>query len=268
MIPHLGPRKKYVVHYRNLKYYLEKGIKLEKIHRVLGFRQAKWLEKFISFNTSKRVEAKSQLLRAVFKLINVSVFGKTMENKRRRVNVKIVNYAKKALELICQPNCGTFHRLGKDLCTFVINNRLVYLDRPIYCGFTCLELSKLSMYKFHYDKIRKWYGDKAKLLMTDTDSLYYSVETDDIFLDMADHMDIFDTSGYDPHHPLYSEANKDNLGCMKDDAKGEIVEEFIGLCAKSYSLVGRKILKTKSKGIPKVRTKRYISHSVYQIILL
>jgi hypothetical protein len=240
---------------------------LKKSHRILGFTQSKWLEEYISFNTMKRIEAKSKILRDLFKIFNLSVFGKTMENKRKRVNVKIVNNAKKAEELICLPNCETFHRLGKELCTFLMKNRMVYLDRPIYCGFTVLELSKLSMYRFHYDQIRKWYGNRAKLILTDTDSLYYSIETEDLYKDMKRHLDVFDTSEYPEDHPLYSSANKLKLGYMKDDANGKIVEEIIGLCPKSYSIIGCDFKKAGAKGVPKSIKENLLSHQMYGRIL-
>jgi len=242
-------------------------MKLEKTHRILGFKQSKWLEKFISFNTAKRREAKSKDLQDLFKIFNLSVFGKTVENKRKRVSVKIVNDKRKGLELISKPNCQTFHRLNKHLCTFVMANRMVYLDRPIYCGFTCLELSKLDMYKFHLDRIRKWYGNRSKLLFTDTDSLYYLIYTNDVYKDMKDHLEDFDTHEYPSDHPLYSIKNKFVVGKMKDDAKGKIVEEFVGLCPKSYSIIGDNFYKAGAKGVPRQIKEKLFSHETYKITL-
>ena len=90
MIPNLGNKTKYVVHYRNIQLYLSLGMKLTKIHRMLNFKQADWMKKFIDFNTKK----KGVLLMILKKLMINSVYGKTMENLRKRINVKFVNNKK------------------------------------------------------------------------------------------------------------------------------------------------------------------------------
>ena len=90
LIPNLRDKKNYVLHYRNLKLYLNLGLKLRKIHRALEFSQSNWLAEYIHFNTQKRAKAKNAFERDFFKLANNSVFGKTMENKRKQCNIQLV----------------------------------------------------------------------------------------------------------------------------------------------------------------------------------
>ena len=91
LIPQLGNKTYYVVHYRNLQLYLSLGIKLIKTHRVLKFKQFDWMKNYIDFNTQKRMNAANNFEKDFFKLLINSVYGKTMQNLRKRINVRLVN---------------------------------------------------------------------------------------------------------------------------------------------------------------------------------
>ena len=103
LIQRLASKKNYVLHYRNLQLYLSLGLKLKKVHRVLEFDQSPWLAQYINFNTQKRMNAKNAFENDFFKLLNNSVFGKTMENIRRRVDVRLVTDQKKLYKLVSKP---------------------------------------------------------------------------------------------------------------------------------------------------------------------
>ena len=139
------------------------------------------------------------------------------------------------------------------------------LNRPIYTGLCVLDLSKVLMYKFHYDYVKEKYpGDDSKLLFTDTDSLVYKIRTNDLYRDMLEDRNLFDFSGYPKDHPCFSNDNKKVIGKMKDELGGSIMREFVGLRAKMYSLEFDNKSMTKAKGVKKYVIKNNIRHSDYR----
>lgn len=267
LVPNLNNKSQYVLHYRNLKQYLALGMKLVKVHKVLGFHQAPWLKPYIDFNTTKRKHAINDFEKDFFKLMNNSIFGKTMENLRKRVNVKLVNTPKKLQKLTASPLFDSFRIFNNDLAAVNMKKPSLLLNRPIYVGFCILDLSKVLMYDFHYNFIKNKYGNKATLCFTDTDSLLYDIKTEDVYVDMGKAIDLFDTSGYDPDHFLHSTRNKKVLGKMKDETHGIAIKEFVGLRSKMYSFLYNEgvqtIEKKTAKGISKNVTKRDIRHAHY-----
>ena len=272
LIPNLGDKKKYVLHYKNLRQYLKLGLKLTHIHRGIKFKESPWLEKYISLNTKLRTEAKNEFEKDFFKLMNNSVFGKTMENIRNRVDIKLVNNKKQAEKLSAKPNFKHCNIFSEDLVAIHMKKTKLDFDKPVYLGMCILDLSKTLMYDFHYNYIKKKYGDKAKLLLTDTDSLMYEIQTEDFYNDISgDVKDRFDTSGYPSDHPsgIPSGFNKKVLGMFKDEVNGNVIDEFVGLRAKLYSykmFEGEE--SKKCKGVKKSVVKKSITHEDYKKCLL
>jgi len=132
----------------------------------------------------------------------------------------------------------------------------VTLNKPIAVGFCILELSKLFMYKFYYDYLKPRYGNYCKLLFMDTDSLCCEIQTTDLYSDMSEAMDLFDTSNFEPDHPLYSTRNHRVLGKMKSETGSVPPREFVGLRAKMYSLSSGNKSHQKVKGIKKHYVKK------------
>ena len=270
LIPNLRDKEKYVIHYKNLKQYLDLGLRLSHIYRGIKFEESEWLKPYIDMNTKLRTKAKNNFEKDFFKLMNNSVFGKTMENIRNRVNIKLGNDRDKAKKLTAKPNFKHLNIFCEELIAVHMNKTELKFDKPVYLGMCILDLSKTIMYDFHYKYmyIKPKYGDKAKFLFTDTDSLMYEIETEDFYKDIsADVKDRFDTSDYPPNHPsgLPTGCNKKVLGMFKDEAAGRTMEEFVGLKAKLYSykmFEGEE--SKKCKGIKKSEVKKSITHEDYK----
>ena len=265
LIPTLSNKKNYVLHYRNLQLYLSLGLKVDKIHRVLEFKQSPWLKQYIDFNTEKRKSAKNDFEKDFFKLMNNSVFGKTMENIRKRVDVRLVTDENKLLKLASKPTYVSSKIFNENLVAVHKIKETLTLNRPAYVGMCILDLSKTLMYDFHYNYIKDKYGDKAKLLFTDTDSLTYEIEADDVYQDFWNDKDKFDNSDYPESSPYFNKTNKKVIGKFKDEAAGVPICEFIGLRSKMYSYIkdNNKGGKT-AKGIKKNVIKNDITHDNYK----
>ena len=208
LIPTLRDKKEYVFHYRNLQLYLDLGLKIKKVHRVLKFDQSPWLKQYIDFNTEKRKHAKNSFEKDFFKLMNNSVFGKTMENLRKRVDVRPVTNEKKLDKLTSKPTFVSSKIFSENLMAVHKVKETLTLNRPPYVGMCILDLSKTLMYDFHYNYIKKKYGDRAKLLFTDADSLTYEIEAEDVYNGFWNDKDTFDNSDYPDNSPYHCNANR------------------------------------------------------------
>ena len=147
-------KKKYVAHINTLKQALNHGLKLKKIHRVIEFNQEAWLKPYIYMNTELRKEAKNDFEKDLFKLMNNSVFGKTMENIKKHRDIKLVTTDKKRSKLISEPNCRTINLISEDLSIIEMKKTKVKMNKPIYLGLSILEISKTLMYEFWYDYMK------------------------------------------------------------------------------------------------------------------
>ena len=160
-----------MLHYENLVLYLSLGMKLTKIHRALSFDQSQWLKPYVDFNTQRRKEAKSRGDKfgdVFFKLMNNAVFGKTMENVRKRVDIRLVTSEKKMIKISSKPTFESSKIFGENLVAVRRSKEVLFMNKPIYVGMSILDISKCLMYDFHYNHIKAKYGSKARLLFTDT----------------------------------------------------------------------------------------------------
>ena len=238
LICHFKPRKNYVVHYRNLRQYLEMGMRITAVHRGISFYQSSWMEPYIRKNTELRKTAVNNFEKDFFKLMNNSVFGKTIENIRKRQNIHLIDNRKKAVKLSSRPNFDRCTIFDRNLIAIHMLKTEVYFNKPVYVGQAILDLSKTLMFNFHYTYIKEKYGKKAELLFTDTDSLMYEIKTKDFYLDIcSDVRDKFDTSDYPSIHPsgIITGANKKVIGMFKDEVAGRQISHFVGLRPKLYS---------------------------------
>ena len=185
LVCNLFNKKKYVAHINSLKQALNHGLKLKKIHRVIKFNQEAWLKPYIDMNTELRKAAKNDFEKDLFKLMNNSVFGKTMENIRRYRDIKLVTTDKKGSKLVSEPNHHTVNLISKDLSIIEMKKTKVKMNKPIYLGLSILEISKILMYEFWYDYMKPKYGNKVKLCYMDTHSLEMNIKTNNFYEDMV-----------------------------------------------------------------------------------
>ena len=186
-----------------------------------------------------------------------------MENPYKRKDVKLVTKNNQAIKLVAKTEYQGYKKFHDSLFAVSMKKKQVDIDKPVFIGLVVLELSKLLMYEFYYDYFKIKYPD-ACVLYSDTDSLIINVKTDDIYKDMEPELEHYDTSDYPTNHPLYSTVNKKVIGKMKDELNGTIIEEYVGLRAKMYSVKTIEGEKSKAKGIQKSAIKnKNIKHENY-----
>ena len=266
LIGHFRPKKEYIIHYENLKQYLSMGMKLVAVHRAISFKQSPWMKPYIDKNTKLRMETKIPFEKDFFKLMNNSVFGKTIENLRKRQSIKVVDNRKDILKEIKKPNFERATIFSKKLVACHMQKTKIYFNKPIYVGQAILDLSKTLMFDFHYNYIKPKYGYKAELLFTDTDSLMYHIETEDFYEDIKDDiLDKFDTADYPEDHKIFTKKNKKVIGMFKDEAAGNQITHFVGLRPKLYDYKTEdKEEVTKCKGVKKSVVKNTLKFDNYK----
>ena len=238
LVCNLFNKKKYVAHINTLKQALNHELKLEKIHRVIEFNQEAWLKPYIDMNTELKKEAKNGFEKDLFKLMNNSVFGKTMENIRKHRDIKLVKTDKKRSKLVAEPNYHTINLISEDLSITEVKKTKVKMNKPIYLGLSILEISKTLMYEFWYDYMKPRYNNDVKLCYMDTDSFIMNIKTNEFYKDISNDVENrFDTSNYEVNRPLPTGKNKQIIGLMKDELGGKIITEFVTLRSKAYSFL-------------------------------
>ena len=216
------------------------GLILDRIHQVIEFNQSAWMKPYTDFNTQLRAKATNDFKKDFFKLMNNSVFSKTVENIRKHRNIKLITNRETYLRTIMKPNFKSGVLFGENLMGCEMGKIKVVMKKPVYLGQAILDLIKIVMYEFHYDYMVPKYGENLQLCYMDTDSLVYHIKTKDFYADIADDVEErFDTSGYCSDHPgaggagalrpLSIGLNKKVIGLMKDELGGDIMTEFVAL---------------------------------------
>ena len=262
----LRDKEKMVLHGKNLQLYLSLGMKLKLIRRGLKFQEKDFMKNYIDKNTFLRSQAKNDFEKALFKLMNNSVFGKTMENVRNRVSIELVKDAERAAKLVNKPNFEELKIFDEFLIAVKMRKTKVWMNKPVYVGMSILDLSKTLMFSFQYEYVKKKW-EKAEVLYSDTDSLVLKIETDDFFADISgDVAEWFDTNDYAKNHPAVLgglpivKENKKKIGLMKDECGGKIVTEWVALRPKLYSFLTEDGEKQKAKGLKKSMKNKSLRH--------
>ena len=221
-------------------------------------------------NTELRKLAKNDFEKDLFKLMNNSVFGKTMENIRKYRDIKLVTADKKRSKLVSEPNYHTINLISEDLSIIEMKKTKVKMNKPIYLVLSILEISKTLVYEFWYDYMKPKYANNVKLCYMDTDSFIMNIKTNNFYKDISNDVeDRFDTSNYEVNSPLPTGKNKKVIGLMKDELGGKIITEFVTSRPKTYSFLtddGKE--DKKAKGTKKCVIKKMIKFNDYKKCLL
>src|SRR6266853_5245335 len=226
LISNQNNKEGYVLHYRNLKFYLKEGMEITKIHKMLQFNQSPWLKSYIDFNTIQRNKGKTTFEKNFFKLMNNSFYGKTVENIRNRIELHLINNDEdKVIRYQSKPNFLNTVSFTDNLKAVKMRKKTCLFNKPIYVGISVLEHSKLYMYEFYYDVLKKrypFYGE-LELVGMDTDSFFLNIKTADLWVDIKNDLELykhFDFSNTPKDHPLYNPNNK-KLGMFKNELAAE-----------------------------------------------
>ena len=208
-------KEKNVAHIRALKQALNNRVILKKVRKVIKFNQKASLKQYIDMNTKLRAEPKNNFVKDFSKLMNNSVFGKTMENVRKHRDIKLVTRNKRRNELASETNYHATKYFSEKLMAIEIKKTKVKMNKPIYLRMSILDINKTLMYEFWYDYIKPKYQYKAKLCYADTGSFVVYIKTEDFYEDIANDVEKwFDTSNYDENdkRPLPIGKNKKVIG--------------------------------------------------------
>ena len=247
-----------------LKFNITHGMELENVHNVTSFKQSKWLEKNISFNTQKGNKAKSAFEKDFYKLLNNAFYGKTMENVRNRIKVDFVK-EDDTDKIMKQQSKLTFkgiHLSYESYDSYAFKQNKIRMDKPIYLGCSVLESSKLHIYVTYYDKLQPYFGlENLQLHYMDTDSFVLSVKTKDIIKELKNFEDLFDFSNLNENHELFSSKNKNVSGKFKIETPKNIwIDEFLALRSKCYAFRCGDDSKNKLNGISQSYSKKIKFH--------
>jgi hypothetical protein len=274
LLLHFNTREHYVVDYRALQAYQAQGLVVSKVHRVLEFDQSAWMKPYIEKNTEFRRHAKTDFEKEFYKLLNNSVFGKTMEDVRKRTDIQLVRpgiEAERLRRMVAKPTFSGRKIFGENLVAVQRRKNCVLLNKPVYVGLGVLDLSKRIMSDYWYGHIKPTYGDRARLLYTDTDSFIMKIQTPDVYADMAANAALYDFSNVkaDVSEELHAIAGahperEKTVGLMKDEFGGRVVHSYVGLKPKCYSIKaeGGKVTQ-KSKGVQRHVTENVLTHDDY-----
>jgi hypothetical protein len=250
------------------------------------------MKSYIELNTAKRKKAKNEFEKDFYKLMNNDVFGKTMENVKNRMNLRLTtddDKCKKLFTSLYFKDCSYKNLNGLHLIE-MYRDKVIY-DKPIYVGCTILDLSKLHMTEFHYEVIHKNFKGKYSFLYGDTDSLTYSIQHDDIYEWIKENREYFDLSD-SIREDMKDNTNKKVPGKFKDELNTLVLKQYTGLNPKCYSFIKSTLYEMsrnhpnlykyyedkkdklltevnikKGKGVPKVIIKNEIDHKNYNDVI-
>ena len=260
-------KKRYLVHYRNLQFYLKHGLKLEKIHRVVEFTQGDFSKPYIKFTAKKRAGAKSNFKKRMAKLYSNANFGKWLQNVRKYVDVKICTREAIVTKYVNSPRFIESRQIGEDLTAVFLKKKKVVMDRKYSIGFTILEVSKLIMYEYWYEIIVPRFGEEnVDILLSDTDSFVLHIRNHTREQTKEKMSDVMDFSNLPKSDSFFDASRAKVPGYLKSETPTSEIVECVALKSKCYALRSLPLdssassaeeeIEKKCKGITKSRVKK------------
>jgi len=234
--------------------------------KVLRFKQSRWMADYIDVNTQRRKNASTDCEKDSAKLFNNAVYGKSMEDLVNRINLKLVSDEEACKKETAKTNFKQFNIFQPNLTAVTLGKTKITWNKPTFVGAAVLELSKLVMFNFYYNIMKTRYGEQVHLLYSDTDSALLAVETPDIYKDIKEMSQHFDLSNYPTDHDMYSKVNELVVLKLKDELKGKVMFEYIGLKPKMYSMQCEGEVKQSCKGVNS-GVKKGLLHEIYYMVL-
>ena len=182
----LNNKSNYTVHYLDLKLYVELGLLVKKVYRVLQFRQSLWLRPSILLNTENRQQSVNKFQEGFFKLMNNKCYGKTVESKRNRVHVQLIRSIDEVQRVIDKSLMQSFKIFDKNLAAVTLKQTQNYWKKPTIIGACVVELAKFSMFSFHYKVMNKAFD--CELIYSDTDPIFYEINHVDLYKELAENV--------------------------------------------------------------------------------
>ena len=209
LIQSLSNKSNYTVHYITLKLYVSLGMEVEKVHRVLKFKQSCWLKPYTELKTAKRKESRNKFEKSYFNLRNNSCYGEMLENKRNRLTVQLISNRESLLRRTDTPFSCEFKIFNENLAANSSRKRSFLWNKPTIVGASVLDLAKFHMFNFHYNVMKKHLN--CFVLYSETDSLFYEIKYKEFYEELATNDELrqlFDLSKYPKEHHLYNADNK------------------------------------------------------------
>ncbi|XP_054268212.1 uncharacterized protein LOC128990026 [Macrosteles quadrilineatus] len=263
----LEDKKHYIAHYTVFQQAVKLGLKITKVHRALRFSQSPWMEKFIDKNTTLRAESTNEFSKNFYKFMNNSVFGKTLENVRNRVDIRIVTSDEAFQKLSRQARFVDRSIIADGVIAVHLRRQKVVLNKPVYVGSVVLDKAKVHMNWFHYMVMKKKLAPpdfEVYVNYSDTDSLLYTIITKlNLNNELKERLgDVLDRSCYPKEHELWLEGAIPQIGTFKDECKGRQLFEYVGLRCKMYCYRFNSSQQTTAKKKCKGISKRYVENKI------
>jgi hypothetical protein len=269
MVSTFEKRVDYICHYENLQLYLQHGMKLESVRRVLSFDQKPFIRDYVEYFTQLRSKSTTVFDNNNLKKIINSLYGKFLENTRNRLKIDLCSNPEKIQKLAASPLFISRKIVRGDLVAVCTKNPIAKMDKPYLIGTCILEKSKRIMYKTFYEVILPHFGsDNFEMGTSDTDSYLFQSYSKNMNNDFKQLKGCFDFSNLPESHELYDDSKKSALYHFKDETKRKVdIIDAICLRSKCYSLKTTAQEITHIKGIGKAAVKTHLTHAHFDTCL-